>query len=429
MSLGAVIGRSAACISAPHLELANGSVTTPYYHNCLRIIASQPSNQQTGIMTKTAIGPTALNSHPSLQCCRHSCRVKHSALKCGHWQAVEACCIFLGCNLNSCLPSFLGVFLTLKEVLDMFHDPSQPPFLPAYQLFQNDLSKQMPGFPCIPISDKTQVMNLLTRELCSDDLDRVSDRLWWMSTQSSGNISALHRQLVKRRSITVTENPKLHLLWIYDRVFIKPLPRFILNHEFWKEYLCRGDTAEEERIRRAALGYLRTYHHLIQHESDLRIAQDPSLCLVPQAVSWEHFCHFKSMFSSILDADVSPRYRYGEIRLTRLNLYAPILLRRSNFQRVDHQYGQYFARFYGPILFIFGFVSVALSGLQVVVSVETGGGTPWKVLALAVSIIAILVSFGLLIGFGALLAYKIAKEWKFAVRDRRRLTESRPVVV
>ncbi|KAL8367881.1 hypothetical protein RB599_003680 [Gaeumannomyces hyphopodioides] len=74
--------------------------------------------------------------------------------------------------------------------------------------------------------------DLLAREFCSDDLDRVADKLWWMSKQDSGNISPLHRQLVKRRTIVVTEDPKLHLVWIYDRIFIKPFPRYIGSYAF-----------------------------------------------------------------------------------------------------------------------------------------------------------------------------------------------------
>lgn len=82
------------------------------------------------------------------------------------------------------------------------------------------------------------VWDLLAREFCSDDLDRVANRLWWMSKQDNGNISPLHRQLVKRRTIVVTEDPKLHLVWIYDRIFIKPLPRHIGSYTFWQDHLC-----------------------------------------------------------------------------------------------------------------------------------------------------------------------------------------------
>jgi hypothetical protein len=42
---------------------------------------------------------------------------------------------------------------------------------------------------------------------------------------------------MKRREIVVTEDPRLHLVWIYDRVFIKPLPKYLLSHDFWQIYL------------------------------------------------------------------------------------------------------------------------------------------------------------------------------------------------
>ncbi|KAI7763495.1 hypothetical protein LZL87_010560 [Fusarium oxysporum] len=227
----------------------------------------------------------------------------------------------------------------------------------------------------------------------------------------------------------VTENPKLHLVWINDRVFIKPLPRFIGSHDFWRDHLCNNNTSEDVRIRRAALGYLRTYYYLIRHESDFRIAKDPNLCLIPESITWEQFCDFTSDLDKILDKDVSLRYAYGQIRLTRLNFYAPVILNKPYFQRVDFQYGQYFARFYAPILFGIGITSVTLSGLQVVASLETGGSANWQGLALGVSVMAILASSGILLGLGFLLVYKITMEWKFAIKERRRLAKTERVVV
>ncbi|PNP51515.1 hypothetical protein FNYG_15892 [Fusarium nygamai] len=303
-----------------------------------------------------------------------------------------------------------------------------PPFVLEHQLTRelDEPARHVPGHPCVPLEDRSKVWDLLASEFCSDDLDRVANRLWWMSKQDSGNISPLHRQVVKRRTIVVTEDPKLHLAWIYDRIFIKPLPRYITSYAFWRDYLCtEAGSGGLERIRRAALGYLRTYYHLVKHESDLRIAQDPSLCLVPPDITWEQFCDFTSSLGDIADRDVSLRYAYGEIRLTRLNLYAPLLLGKSHFQRVEHQYGTYFARFYGPTLFVIGIASVVLSGLQVVVSVGQDGGGGWTGAALWVSVTAIVTSCILLLTLGLLLVYKVANEWKFAIRDRLRLLEEK----
>jgi hypothetical protein len=56
---------------------------------------------------------------------------------------------------------------------------------------------------------------------------------------------------------------------------------------------------------------------------------------------------------NVHDVDVSERYHYGELRLSRLNIYAPFILHRFFFEKVQGQYGEHFARFYGPVLFVF----------------------------------------------------------------------------
>ncbi|KAK1997722.1 hypothetical protein LX36DRAFT_657290 [Colletotrichum falcatum] len=312
-----------------------------------------------------------------------------------------------------------------------------PPFEVHHQLLPGpgvagEAAHHVPGYPCVSLDDRDKVRDFLTAEFCSDDMDAVADRLWWMSKQDSRNVSPLHRQIVKRRAIVVTEDPKLHLVWIGDRIFVKPLPRYAGSHAFWRDHLGAepGSKGDGDRVRRAALGFVRTYHHLIKYESDFRIAQDPGLGLVPAGVTWTQFCGFASRLGDIQDRDVSPRYNYGEVRLTRLNFYAPLLLRKSHFQRVEYQYGPYLARFYVPILFLMGVVSVALSGLQVIIAVGEGsqgggGGGRAGNAALWFSVLMILVSCGVLVALGALVAYKVGKEWNVAIRDRRRLVRER----
>ncbi|KAI6623870.1 hypothetical protein MCOR14_009447 [Pyricularia oryzae] len=303
-----------------------------------------------------------------------------------------------------------------------------PPFMLAHQLVResDEPALHLPGHPRIPLEDRKKVWDFLAKEFCSEDLDRVADKLWWMSKQDSRNISPLHRQLVKQRTIVVTEDPKLHLVWIYNRIFIKPLPQYIGSYAFWKRYLCAEASVGEcggsgERIRREALGYLRTYYHLVKYESDLRIAQDPSLNLVPPDITWEQFCDFTSSLADIEDREVSKRYAYGEIRLTRLNFYAPFLLGKSHFQRVEYQYGTYFARFYGPILLVIAIASVVLSALQVIVSIGEDAGDRWPMgMALWISGMAIILSCVILFILGLLLVYKVANEWRVAIRDRLR---------
>ncbi|KAI1839801.1 hypothetical protein JX266_013988 [Neoarthrinium moseri] len=309
--------------------------------------------------------------------------------------------------------------------------PRSPPFVLDHELHTGldgsaHAAQSIPGYPNVPLHDRSRVYDFLARDLCSTDLDHMADKLWWMSKQDSSSISPLHRQLVKRRTIVVTEDPKLHLVWIHDRIFVKPLPRYIASHAFWHDFLCgdHGAEGQPEHIYRTALGFLRSYGYLIQYESDFRIARDASLCLIPQNITWEQFCNFISALADVKDRDVSPRYGFGEIRLTRLNLYAPLLLRKSHFQRVEYQYGAYFAQFYGPVLFVIGITSVVLSAMQVCVAVEQAqGGPSVSNLAFWFGLVMIVIFLLVCTAFCSIWILKVAKEWRVAIRDRRRLLE------
>ncbi|KLU91050.1 hypothetical protein MAPG_09574, partial [Magnaporthiopsis poae ATCC 64411] len=165
------------------------------------------------------------------------------------------------------------------------------PFQQSHELVSDAVESgtstgHLPGYPAISLADEHGLAEFLAQEFVSALQDRMAPRLWWMSKQDSGSISPLHRQAVKRRTIVVTEDPKLHLVWIRDRIFIKPLPAYLVNHSFWENQLGRRAcsppavaaaakpdvTATQQpadprpppslqHIRRAALGYLRTYTH------------------------------------------------------------------------------------------------------------------------------------------------------------------------
>ncbi|KUL81415.1 hypothetical protein ZTR_10223, partial [Talaromyces verruculosus] len=238
------------------------------------------------------------------------------------------------------------------------------PFHKDHQL-NDDLDASLdylPGHPRIKLSNYTSLFDFIRQEVWSEDLESMSGRLWWMSKQDSGNISPLHRQKVKGRQIVITEDPRLHLVWIDNRIFLKPLPRYLTSYAFWD--MVMSDPSKHGvtvKLRKAAIGYLRTYFYLIRYESDLRIAQDPAVGLVPADVTWSQYCRFSAHFDDITDDEVSGRYHYGEIRLTRLNYYAPFLLGKSHYQRVDYQYRAYFARIQGPVISAFAFFSILLN--------------------------------------------------------------------
>ncbi len=300
----------------------------------------------------------------------------------------------------------------------------------------HDPFPSLPGHPWVPLQDAERLRSFLYRELWAVDLERMATHLWIMSTQSSTNISPLHQQRVKGREILVTEDPRLHLVWIHDRIFIKPLPQYLMSHLFWSEFLSSGKSilggnAQEQetytRIQMSALGILRSYYHLIQHESDFQIACENGR-LLPSSISWPDFCAFSEAFPQICDDAVSERYHYGELRLTRLNLYAKVLLGKFQYERIHGQYAAFFARFYGPLLFIFGILSIVLSAMQVELGVETLlTATQWQPFWHTCRYFAIvtLACIALLtLGLASTLLGMIIDEWIFALRERRKKRKS-----
>jgi hypothetical protein len=87
----------------------------------------------------------------------------------------------------------------------------------------NSQATTLPGHPNISLRDPN-LSSFLQRELVTHRLDAIGARLWLIAKQDSSHISSLTHQHVRGRRIVITENPELHLVWIYDRIFIKPLP-------------------------------------------------------------------------------------------------------------------------------------------------------------------------------------------------------------
>jgi hypothetical protein len=206
----------------------------------------------------------------------------------------------------------------------------------------------LPGHPNISLAEP-DISSFLQRELVTSRLDAIGPRLWLIAKQDSSHVSSLTHQHVRGRRIVITENPELHLVWIYNQIFLKPLPKYLLSHAFWEYYFSsktspiRND-AEKVKIMKAARGFLRTYAYLIQHKSDFLIAGDEKRRLLPKNVRYTNFIRFITTCQQyITDEDVSPRYAFGELRLSRLNFWSKIFLRQFSFQETHGQYGARFA--------------------------------------------------------------------------------------
>ncbi|KAH6689854.1 hypothetical protein F5X68DRAFT_204368 [Plectosphaerella plurivora] len=241
------------------------------------------------------------------------------------------------------------------------------------------------------MDDVVSVKALLLREMAPTRLSRLYSLLFLASNQS--NISPLHHQGIKGRTICVTERPDLHLVWHYNRIFVKPIPAILyLGPQVLVDYI--KDTRDEDgnSLSMDIAGFMRSYSRLLEHESDFRIAQ--KLNLLPSWINWQTWCHTVLPYMHLLDHQVGRRYHYGEIRLTRLNFWHTVL-RGCSYAQVHHNYATFLGRFGPPYLFIFGAVTVILTALQVGIDTFPNGSRYHDMAATFVPFSLILTVMGL----------------------------------
>lgn len=296
----------------------------------------------------------------------------------------------------------------------------------------------LPGMPRLKL-DQNSFASDIAKELLTTDLNVLQPWLWLVATQKSSHIAALHDQIVRGRNIIITEKPGLHCVWNEDRVFVKPMPRWLMSHAWWKfvkrssEGLGPPGNCDWDAIYRAALGFTRSYYFLVIHESDFNLAQHHRL--IPRDITLERFHSFIDAFGDIQDASVSLRYTFGDLRLSRLNWLAKSHLGRLHYLKIHRQYHTYFSRFYGPLLFIFGIFTVVLDAMQVTIgssNVAVDQGSGWNGftnICRWFSIITILVVLSIILLLLSMLSYCIFRELVYALKDIFRLKKSSGVGV
>lgn len=83
-------------------------------------------------------------------------------------------------------------------------------------------------------------MACIEKELNLQRLHKVLRWLWVVGRPMPP--SPLHYQLLLYREIFVTEQMDMHLVWTTGRIFLKPIPRFLLEPRLWIDYLaCTPD--------------------------------------------------------------------------------------------------------------------------------------------------------------------------------------------
>lgn len=154
----------------------------------------------------------------------------------------------------------------------------------------------------------------LALELKTPRLNSIHRHLWLAGRPTAAR--PLHRQKLLGRTILITEDPNEHLVWFEDQIFVKPLPDFLLDWQSWNKYLCL-----DRELHKAACSLLLSYAWLVRHKSDLDIAKETGL--LSKEVGWPDWVEFIDAFLNNINcetlSDVDQRYKYGELRLSRLN--------------------------------------------------------------------------------------------------------------
>ncbi|KAK6850966.1 hypothetical protein PG987_000600 [Apiospora arundinis] len=210
----------------------------------------------------------------------------------------------------------------------------------------------------------------LDEPLHTPRLDQIHAFLWLAGLPQPAR--PLHRQRLLQRDIVVTERVDEHLVWHEQRIFVKPLPEALLVPDVWS------------RESAAARGLLLSYTWLVAYASDLRIAVD--LGLLPPATTWPVWAALAADVHRRVDAAASRgaadivdrRYRYGELRLSRLNaLYrlgfagAPYVRNAVfGFMSQPTRYNAFFERNFSWIIISFVYITAILSTMQVALSTE-----------------------------------------------------------
>ena len=250
--------------------------------------------------------------------------------------------------------------------------------LPASYRTSND-EVEIPSF----------TLDFLKSELSVRKLNNIHDWLWLAGRPMPPR--PLYHQIVLKRDIVIHQRMDFHLVWDNTRIFLKPIPGYLLNHQFWQDNLsCKegcGSTssshdsnqeavsAQEEtgtsscercQIHQYALGFMLSYVSLISYENDLSIAKIANL--VPSGLTWPEWrSHAKQLLDVGKRRKINQRYIFGELRLDRLNKIYRYTL-RSPIRGYLHGYSSYLHFWHDNLVRIasvFAYIVIVLTAMQV----------------------------------------------------------------
>ena len=234
----------------------------------------------------------------------------------------------------------------------------------------------------------TPTGHFMVSDLSMEVLNAIHKHLWVAG--SYGNISTLHHQRVILRDIIPSELPQLHLVWFDRKIYIKPLPDCLIKDS---RYLSQ--TFDHSGL---VAGFLRSYCSLIQYPVDLATAKKSNL--ISKDVTWEQWAPFRdTVLTKTGDMDINKRYKYGELRLNRLDIIYRLTGRGLTYFTVHRTYKTYFVQYFSTFATVFAFVAIVLTAMQVLVTIE---GIPERVATTSYRF-SVAVLIGVCLCFGSIL--------------------------
>lgn len=214
-----------------------------------------------------------------------------------------------------------------------------------------------------------QIDKFIEWDLDLSRLNRIHGHLWMAGRPMRAR--PLHRYKMMGFEILQTQQMDLHLLKFSNRLMLKPLSEYMLDHTFWEEHICNSKVLHE-----AGCGFLMSYVWLLTTPLDLKFAHD--LFLLPSFITWHWWKDFVKDFIHHVDPNaldqVNKRFHFGDLRLGRINTIYRTRFVHTNFVR-GYLYGYnryvvFFQRNFSWILIVFVFFSLVLAAMQVGTSVE-----------------------------------------------------------
>ncbi|KAL6698491.1 hypothetical protein J3F84DRAFT_346811 [Trichoderma pleuroticola] len=209
-----------------------------------------------------------------------------------------------------------------------------------------------------------RVQNFLQNDLNIERLTQVS--AYFSILGKAKPPQALHHQQALGLEIVATEKMDTHLLWDKGKILVKPLPRYLLDPQFWSEHIdcpesclygpefqmiraaglvrrqvrfSKRRPCEHSKLWKCAMGFAFSYVALIPNESDFRIAKEKKL--LPDDMTFDAWKDFVDhiLGSNRMYGQIDERFTYGELSLTRLNMLLMVQQPRRYLFQDDGSYG------------------------------------------------------------------------------------------